>query len=836
MLKLYHLTVEYLQKCTLAPVKNTRFGWKLLSSDKNVFQKSFSLTVFANEKQIFSSGEIQSDKSFNVTFNDLLLPFDCDCLFTVTVTDNYGNIATESLQFTTAPDNVFEGAKWISPAKYIDGASPYIRGKFIAKKVKRATLYASGLGYAYYYLNGKEICDYLIDPPQTNYQKQIFYRSYDITEFIKEGGNAFVAQLGQGFYSQDRAWKTYPKTRYGKECFIGCIKLEYENGVEYIKTNTKDWKYIYSPVILNNVYGGEIYDARFEVDNFALYGGDDDGFMKVVEDVTPKGKLIPCNIPPVRVIKEIKAKSIKHANGVRDGAWIIDIGENIAGVVEIKIPRSPVGATYVLRYAETLDQLGKLDFRSTGAYANQMIQQDIYIAKGVDGETYRPKFTYHGFRYVEITGIHDLTDKYGTVPKANMLTAYAISSDVQKTCEFNTSNEYLSKFNQIIDRTVRSNLHGVPTDCPVRERCGWMGDAQINCNLLLSCYDTQAIYQKYYNDIITSKEVNGYVTNISPGMRTNRQAFPNYGASVVVIAYWLYKYYGDTQTVTENFKHIQEWVEEIKSRSVNYIVDQGLGDWDPPVEQDSPRRMPKSHAATFTFYEVCLMTAELCFNLSLGDGNYYLDLAKKVKDAVIENFYNHENHTYGYWASNGGALHLGLYPDGEKQALLDATANLMEKDNYAMCTGLYGNKYLPWALFENNCADLAFSYLFNKNAPSLATIIDDGATTVWEEINQGASNAEDVYVLSYNHVMHGSFAFTLYSAFAGITPVDVGYKKIEFKPCKSQYVKDFTARLQTVTGEYVVKCDGESFTLTVPANATAILPNGKQVGSGEYKI
>ncbi|MBO5938456.1 MAG: family 78 glycoside hydrolase catalytic domain [Clostridia bacterium] len=838
MLKLYDLSIEYQKSCSLVPVRGARFGWKLSSDKNDTYQKCFCLSIASEGKEIFSSGVIESSESFHLTFDEMTLPYGAECTMTVAVTDTHGERAEATLDFATEVDPaIWEKAEWIRPAQYIDGASPYLRTKFDAKKVEKAMLYASGLGYAYYYINGENITDALIDPPQSNYRELIYYRSFDVTNYLREGKNALTAQLGQGFYAQNRAWTKY-NPRYGQECLIAVLVLTYADGTtETISTNTETWTAKYSPIIINNVYAGEVYDARFETEDYALPEGDEFGWGRVVMDEAPKGELQPTNIPPVRIIREIPAKSIKPSNGIKDGTWVIDIGENMAGIAEFKFPKAPAGTTFVLRYAETVDELGKNDYRSAGTYANQLIQQDIYIAKGTgEVETFRPKFTYHGFRYVEITGINDLTKGYGKIPSHEIVTAYAMSTDFEMTADFRTSHADLQKFWNIIDNTFRSNYHGVPTDCPTRERCGWMGDAQVNCNVGLVNYDTATCYEKYYTDIITSKLHNGFVTNIAPGMRTNYHCYPDYGASLVVIPYYLFKYYGDLTPAKTYLPHLKEWIEECIGRSKDLIIDEGLGDWDPPVPEGSPRRMPPKHSATFTFFEVTRMLSEICRALGDDSAEKYEALAADIKKVILANFYDAEKHTYGYWASNGAALHLGLYPDGEKELLRRSTVQQIADDKYAMCTGLYGNKYLPWALFENDETDTFLKYAFNRNAASYGRIFDLGATTIWEEIDQGAHNSFETYVLSYNHVMHGNFAFAICESLAGMTPTKAGFSEFAFRPSKTEEIKDFKASLETVSGKIEVEYDGKGYTLTVPANTTCTLPDGRKVGSGVYHI
>lgn len=857
MLKVYDISVNNICDPEMILTRGLRFGWKMKSDLTCVYQKAYKLEIITGNDVYFDSGVVWTNKSYDVSFPELVLPSRTDVKIKVTVWDNNGNSASADISTATEilPDE-WGDAIWIKPSHHIVSWAPYLRTKFIAKgKIKKAVMYASGLGCAEYYVNGKRTDDHFIEPPFTNYEKRVYYRRYDLTGMIHEGGNALTVLLGEGFYSQSCVWG-YLGLSYGDVCVKAFLEITYKNGTkQVITTNTEDWKYVYSPITLNNLYEGEAYDCRLEVPGFADYDGTEYRWNTVVEDTTPKGVLTPALFPPVRVVREVETKSVRAVSGAKDGAWIFDLGENIAGTVEFHLPQAPRGCVYVFRYAETLDEGGALDMRSVGSMATQCIQQDIYICRGdIGGEVYIPRLTYHGFRYVEITGFYDLMQGYGTVPWPSIVKGLALSNDFKKGSSFTSSNIYLTRLMDIMENTYRSNWHGFPEDCPVREKCGWLGDAQLVSDYGLLTFDSAAAYVKYLDDIRTSKEVYGTWPQIAPGKRLCGDATPLWGCAQIVIPYNLYKLVGNTCAVTDNFDLMQEWFEHELNRSDDYIISEGLGDWKPPVGNHDPRKMPVEHSSTLQLYENAKIMQELCSELGLGDPDYYGDIAQKVKESFNRHFFDENKFTYGYWGTDGAALNIGIYPEEYYSEILFSIADRIENDEFQMQTGIYGNKKLVPTLIEGGYGDIAMSYLFNKHFPSFATMLDDGATSIWEDISMHSAMPKNLAVASYNHPMHGAFLSICYTHIAGIKPLKPGFSEFEFSPHIVDSIRTFDVTLSTVSGKIKVARKGNEFKrrykLSVPANTTCVVNiprcvitnadgdvvNTKRLGSGKYKI
>ena len=822
MLKLYDFSVDYVTDPTLVRTEGLRFGWKLDSDKTDVLQKDYRIVIENNNGIAADTGVIESREYFDITVPDLRLASRTDYTVTVSVTDNRGDKAQirHVIHTEILPDE-WE-AEWIKPEEHITGWVPYLRTRFEVHGVKRAVLYACGLGCAEFSVNGKPINDFLIDPPITNYEKTVLYRRHDITQYLCDGGNALSVLLGEGFYSQSRVWGHHGLV-YGDVCLIARLEITLDDGTtKVITTNTEDWTYKYSPITTNNIYAGETYDCRLETPDHALFDGSGRGWGPVIADETPKGVLTPCLMPPVRVLRTLPAQSVHFASGKDDGAWIFDLGENMAGVAEFHLPHSPRGAVYVFRYAENLTAGGQLDVRSTGAFATQCIQQDMYICRGDEGgEVYRPRLTYHGFRYVEVTGFHDFTDGYGTVPKCELVTGVQIATSMRRTAEFHTSCADLERLNGLMHNTYLSNYHGIPEDCPAREKCGWLGDAQVVCNWGLLYYDSVASYEKYMEDIRTSREVYGVWQMIAPGKRGCGEATPLWGCAQIIIPYYMYRYAGDREAVIRNFDLMEAWVQHELDASDGCILRHGLGDWCPPGGHETAVRMPVEHSSTLMFYEICIRMAELCAELSLGDAAYYADLAEKIKAAFIGAHYDAEAHSFGFWGTDGCALMTGLYPDGERGAMLSALRARMARDGYAMPTGIYANKYLVPVLFEEGFGDDALRFLFNREKPSFGTMMDDNATTVWEAPDMKDIADTDAGVSSYNHPMHGGFLYFTVAQLCGLMPAAPGFAKIAFRPCFTALTDRVDASVMLVSGKVTVSIDrhndGHLCRLYIPA-------------------
>lgn len=847
MLGLYDFSIDYVRAPLVVRTDSLRFGWKLRSDRTGVMQDRYRIEIEREGEVVADSGTVSDSRVCDRMIPSLTLSPMCEYTARITVWDNHGDTATLTHAFSTAPaEEQWADAKWIKPAVHTVGWAPFLRTKFKTAGVKRAVLVAAGLGCAAYYMNGKQVDEgYYVDPPASNYEKTVYYRCFDVTDLVKDGGNAIAVLLGEGFYAQSRVWTSGGKygMAYGPECVKLKLFLYLNNGdIQTVCTDTTHWQYRYSHITVNNLYAGEHHDMRLAVDDFSLYEGVEDGWCAVAEDDTEKGTLTLAPIPPVREIRRLPAKAVHTASGVHEGVFIFDIGENMAGIAEIHLPRAPRGAVCTIRYAEALTPHGTLDQRSTGSATLRCIQQDVYICRGDEnGETFRPQLCYHGFRYVEITGLYQPKTGNGELPPLDTVVGIQLSTDMKKITDFSVSYPYLQGFYDLMQNTYRSNFHGFPEDCPVRERCGWLGDAQLVCDFGLLQYDAVACYEKYLEDIRTTREVYGTWQQIAPGKRTCGDGTPLWECAQIMIPYCLYKYCGDSSAVYRHAEAMKQLIERELGKADGYIISAGLGDWIPAVRNSSPRRMPVAHSSTLVFYEMCVIMEELCEALGIGDPKTYRLLAAEIKTAFNARFYDRAAHSYGYWGSDGAALQIGIHPDGEKDALTKSLVARIRADDYQMSTGIYGNKYLTPALLDAGYGDEAFKFLFNPDFVSFGQMLDQGATTIWEApYMHEVETDREFWVSSYNHPMHGGFLYTCMTHIAGIRPQKAGFERFVFKPCFTKNTDRVDMTMDTVYGVIAVSIrktdEGYTASLTVPAGTTCVLDSGETLGSGVHTL
>ena len=847
MLRIREISVNGVKNPLFLPCDGLRISWVLESDRCNVRQVSRRIRLDSDTCTVWDSGILESAQSVAIPL-PLTLPPRTDFRLTVSVTDSTGETAEITHSFATALNPGDWSAVWIRARRPIEGWAPYLRTKFELRPVpvRTARLYVSGLGCGEYYINGRRLSEDMIDPPMTNYEREVLYRVYDVSGFLPAGGGrcALAALLGEGWYAQSRVWGV-GGFKYGDPCLCAQLEILYEDGQrQTVCTDTENWTCKNSPVVLNNLYGGETYDARLETPDFSAPDGDEDGWSPVEADPVPKGTLKLCLMPPVRIIRTLRAQSVKQVSGRDDGAWIIDMGENTAGIAEFHLRPSSRGAQYVFRFAETINPDGSLDFRSIGSFATQCIQQDVYIARGdAQGEVYRPRFTYHAYRYVEITGYFDLR-KYGMNPDTDIAVGLVLSTDLEQAGSFRCSDEDINKLQGIMMSTFRSNYHGFPEDCPGREKCGWLGDAQVVCNTGIMNYQMQSSYEKYLHDIRTEKEVYGVWQMIAPGKRGCGEASPLWGCAQVLIPYWMYRYYGDRAVVDDNWDLMCRWVEHEAADAKDFIITRGLGDWCPPVGKNSDRRIPVPESSTQMFYEICCRMRELSEELGLPGGDGFGKLASDIKEAYIRAFWLPDEHRYSTWGSCGVALETGLYPDGEHDSLVKALTDLILADDCAMSTGIYGNKYLIPALCDEGYGDLALRILFNRRHTSFGTMMDDGATSLFECLETKCiGQPRERGTVSLNHPMHAGFAYFLYRCAAGIRPLTPGFSEFEIRPDRFEGISSVDASYETPYGTIEVSFarqdSGTVYRIRIPVNTTCRFSAGGHsavYGSGSYTV
>lgn len=830
MLKITKATVEY----RIAPLgvenDHPRFGWQTSCDQRNFAQESYSIVVKEGEKEVWNSGKVKSSVSDNIVYEGEALRPATIYNVHITVFGANGEEASLDTRFETALKNENFTAKWIGQAAPRADWAPYFRKEFtVGKNLSRARLYVSGMGYGEAWLNGARVTDNVLEPMNTNYEKIVDYSAYDITAQLKEGENAVGVIVGCGFFNQDRVW--WGGLHYGAVRLLAELHLWYEDGKHETVVTDESWLCDYSPITLNNVHDGETYDARLEQPGWCTVGFDARRWENAIEMPAPGGVLTCRQMPPIKRYRRVMPKSIRQlhedtvkAYGGDDQTWIVDMGENFAGWLKLNLPQAPAGSECVLRFAERLID-GSLDYSTCGARHAMALQQDRYISAGKPGgEVFEPRFCYHGFRYVEITGVYNVE-----LPE-NMIEGYAVNTDLEENGNIQTDYEPINKLQELGYKTILSNFHGYPEDCPVREKCGWLGDAQLVSEVAIQNFDMATSYEKYMEDIRTSREVYGTWQMIAPGKRTCGDATPLWGSAQVVIPWMMYLYYGDKAMLEKYYTEMMDWVEHEKADSKDYIITRGLGDWNPPGGNEHPERIPVPVSSTAEFFHVAVLMEKIAKVLGKeDDASAMAALAEKIKEAFNREFLDKEAPSYRTMGADGVALAYGLCPEELREDVAkDCVKIIEERNGGGFHTGIFGNKYMVPALTEMGLGDAMMETLFHEEKPSFMVMMKEGAGSVWEEFPRG-----DVEFLrkagegSQNHPMHFAFASWFYTHLLGLNVLEdaPAYRRFLVKPYVLQKVRAVSGTRKTSYGEIKVDWkakDGKfSMEITVPSNTQA---------------
>jgi len=852
------------------------FSWIIDAEGYNKSQLSYHILVASskdklNEKDadLWNSTVVKSDKSTFVKYHGNPLEALKTYYWKVKISDNHGAISDwskiQKFEMGLMNEANWGASKWItlnkdtrtSPHRFrnyktgrmkepqtVDGfATSYFRNEIdINKKIKNAQAYICGLGYYELYLNGEKVGNHVLDPAPSNYDKQAYYVNYDITETLRSGKNAFGIILGNGFYGQNISWKRDPESdrdlAYGPPTVKLLVKLKYDDGSEADFYTDESWKEATGPIVFNNIYGGDTYDANYELGSWTTVGFNDNkwGNAKII---SPKLKKICAQqIPPIRKLMELKPQKVFRGT---DGEWIVDFGQNIAGWVKINVKEKSNQLIEIIT-TEALLTNGKDIFQgSTGGGANGMPQIYKYICKGDGVESWEPKFSYHGFRYAKVKGI-------SSKPNADMIKAVLVATDIEETGSFSSSDERLNKMHSISKWTIIDNLHGIPEDCPHREKCGWLGDAHAFCEYALYNYDMYDFYKKYMEDIRTqmrptkghnNPEIKFQVpTMIAPGKRTSTYAKIDWGVATMYLPWYNYLFYGDDTIVKEYYDDMKNLTDfYLNFKGENGIMQDGMGDWCPPLwdRRKNPSAMECNPiiSANAYFYDVLGVMAHFA---KINNDVAYEAQIKAEKEALKKAFNkeflvtipNTQHMWYQSQTATVQALQFDMVPEDKIETVVNGLVHdIVEVKGGHHATGIHGNRYIYTVLSKYGKADLAYQILTTPDFPSQTYVMNSGFTTwperqfEWEKM-EGPTN-------SLNHPMHSGFAAYFYESLGGIKSLESrpGYKMFVVNPEFPGEITHTTVSIPTPNG--IVKNDWKAdndllmMNLEVPFNSKAKL-------------
>lgn len=637
------------------------------------------------------------------------------------------------------------------------GRSPLFRTEFeVAKPVARARVRFVGLGYGELYLNGERASDDVLNPGWTQYDERVLYSTYEVGDALIQGTNAVGIWLGRGWFARSaRQWLGFGSPRARLE-----FTVEYEDGTTTSLLTGGDWRTAPSPVVENDIYGGETYDARLEQPGWAEPGFDDANWETAAVAEPPAGSLAPQRTDPIRITETLgPVEIIDHEDGP-----IVDFGQNHTGWLSIDVTGGDPGDEVVLRHAEALDEKGGLrtvDLRSADA-------TDTYVVGEGGDATYEPRFTYHGYRYAQISGYPDELSP-------NDVRSRVVHTAFRSSGEFTCSNENLTGVQENARWGLRSNAHSVPTDCPQRdERMGFTGDGHIAARALNYNFDAVRFHGKWIRDHRDTQSRHGYVPSKCPHGRLPGMADPSWTVSLLAIPWHRYRFYGDEGVLRRNYEALRQYVEFWESESAaDYLLEEhaGFGDW-VALENTNGRRGEPTDFFTNAYYHRSVdLLAKIADALRIdAHANYYADRAVAIADAFNKRYFDADADAYEARTQATYALPVffGITPPDRTDEVVANLAEKVRSDDGKLRTGFLGTRPLLAVLSDHGHADLAYRVASDPEFPGWVYMLRQGATTVWERWDSDSDEHVGGRMNSLNHSPFTCVSEWFYEHLAGI--------------------------------------------------------------------
>lgn len=882
-----NLTCEYLSNPVGIDSKQPLLGWIVKSEKRNTLQRAYQIKVAATKEDLEKGGRllwdterIESDQSQYVEYAGLPLESRRRYYWNVKVWDNHGNESDVSetaffeMGLLQQRDWV---AKWIEPEQVPTKEEPFMpfreavnfkgcdledielhpcqmirKDFFVDKEVIKARIYATAHGVYKLELDGKKIGDIEFAPDYTSYHKYLQYQTYDITTFLNKGPHAIGAVVADGWYT-GRIGMTGDSCQYGNTLgLLLQMDIEYSDGTKTIVATDGGFKSSTGPWVYSDIFIGERYDATLEKDGWSCAGYPDRDWKAVNEVQYPFDNLVAQYGEPVRVCEKIDPVEIFISP---KGETIIDFGQVMAGRVVFSV-EGDAGTVIKLEHCEILDQQKNFLNNILGRYKNQT---DIYVCRGQGAETYEPSFTFHGFRYVKISGYP------GEVRKENF-TAHVLYSGMKKTGQFSCSDERINQLQHNILWSQMGNMLSIPTDCPQRERAGWTGDAQIFA--ATACYNMNVapFFKRWLKNVQKDQTPDGQIPIVvpyvkayypGPGVGRDTHTSAGWGDVATILPWTLYNAYGDKKILEENYGMMAKWVEYIRRTAENdnpenipgemreerreklkYIWNAHFhfGDWLTPSVSfnfetgeinfiQSAIRTMNIVPTCFYAYSTELMTKIAAELGKEEDAAYYKGLNDKVKEAFAYEYVDQNGYIrtelQGVYVL---ALKLGLIPAHLQKNAFDRLVQMIQDNGNKLDTGFLSVPFLLDVLKDGDRMDLAYNLLFQDECPSWLYEVKMGATTIWEAWQAVLPDGRPT-MASYNHYAFGCVGDWMYRVIGGLHTSEPGYKKIMIKPEMDERITSASAMLESPYGQiestWEIKESKMRLKVAIPANTTA---------------
>lgn len=875
MLKIEKTTVEY-TKNPVGISKVPRFSWILNSDNRNTIQESYEIQIATDETfcHVVFSRQEKVKKSLHHKFLDFTMKSLQKYYWRVKVTDNHGESSefSEAATFVTA---FLSSKEWT--AEFISAEMPkdadnskgtYVRKEFVTdKKIDHAYVCTTALGLYQLSINDKKVGTDEMTPGWTSYHKHLLYQMYDVTEYMnKERKEQCVcALLGAGFYKGKMGFLGL-RNNYGDRTALLCqLHIFYTDGSSDVVVSDDTWQGADAPILFSEIYDGEIYDARKEINDWSI--------SREVTVIPYDKKVLfsQFGCKPTEMTKVLAKQIIITPQG----DTVIDFGQNMAGWIHVTVKDAKAGDKVELNCFETLDRDGNV-YMDNLRGAKEMI---TYYCRGEALEEYHPHFTYQGFRYAKVSAYP------GTLSKENV-TAYAVHSDMEQTGFFSCSNQDLNQLWSNITWGLKSNFVDIPTDCPQRnERVGWTGDAQIFCRTASYIMNTYLFFEKWLVDVKEDQTPEGGVPHvvpdiISPGVKKVKDWLLSQGthsaaawADVAVLNPWnMYLTFGDKQILIDQYESMKMWIQFMEKHADGIIWNYKLqfGDWVALDAEEGSYYGATPNDLTCTAYyaystEIFAKIAGILGKME--DATYFDKLKQKIKEGFVEHFFDPDTKGMKVQTQTAHiiALYFGLTPEEYKEQTINELLDLLAKENGHLVTGFVGTPYFTHVLSQNEHLKKAYELLLKDDFPSWLYQVKQGATTVWEHWDgikpDGSMWSPDMN--SLNHYAYGAIGEWMYRVITGIEIDELhpGYEHAVIYPRPGGNLTEAEGIYESQYGRlscgWKIENDSMTVNCVIPTNTTVdirldgiesivnvdkieyILKNDvfcAKAGSGEYKL
>ncbi len=854
-------------------VEHPRFSWIIKSNERDIQQSAYQILVADSPQKlkknignIWDSKVVKSDRSIQVEYSGTPLISEKKYYWKVKIYNQDGKATAWSKpatwQMGLLSVNDWDKAMWIGfenlpdSMKVVPGIHgngdqlgnkaikrsivPLFRKEFsVENKIKSATLYISGLGHYEATINGQKVGQSFLAPGWTNYDKVCLYNSYDITNQLNQGENAIGVIVGNGFYNINRERYRKLVITYGYPKMISKLKIDYEDGTSAAIVSGTDWKCSPSPIVYSSIYGGEDYDATLEQKGWDQPGFDDSKWKMALPVSPPLGKLMAETDLPVTIREVIK---VKNTEQTEEGKYLCDFGQNCSGIVELKV-NGKKGSVIKMTPGELITKDKKINQNASGGPYYYS-----YTLKGDGVEVWRPRFTYYGFRYVIVEGAAPESEKQSTeTPKIIDLQLLHTSNSAPKIGEFECSNQLFNQIYTLIDWAVKSNLQSIATDCPHREKLGWLEQTYLMGASMHYNYNLYSLYRKIVRDMIDAQTLIGLIPDIAPEYVPFEEGFrdsPEWGSAGVILPWMIWQWYGDQSIIEEAMPMMKKYVAFLGTKADNHILSHGLGDWFDygPNTPGEAQLTPKALTATaIYYYDILLLSKMMALTNNKEDSEKMALLAGEVKNAFNTKFFNNNTKVYSTGSQTAMSMPLcvGLVNENERAAVFKNMTDSIISSGKSLTAGDIGFHFLVKALEEDGGSQLLFDMNFRNDVPGYGFQLKKGATALtesWPALEE----------VSNNHLMLGHIMEWFYTGLGGIKQEEssVAFQNIIIRPeivgdinwVKSNYqspyglIKSEWKKENNILEMKVEIPANTSATIYLPTNnKTSILENGKKI-------